>query len=295
MLKKIGFLVLFLSLVLVGCQKSGDKKITAQTVVTDVCQEITADFVYSATGKTVVKVEAKDLGKTKICNYYFSEKSNDYLSVRHETNLSVENQKTGVEFLDGRIEQSDKINMEHMVAYNEKNLINNIYLILDPMTFFSIDRGTKDTLTDEQLIDFAAKLADKIQGKTSIEIKANPIKFEKQGASEAATQEQLARQFFDNIAQGKYQEAVAMMDANQGTKDAWVKNFETLKSLKLEKIDEAFKAEWSATRQSFKATLTVEVKPGSPDWGWQNGKNFRWLVLQKTGGVWQVHELNNNP
>lgn len=295
MIKKISWLLLLMYLViLTGCQKSGDGKITASTVINDVCQEISADFVYSVIEKAVVKTEANNFGNTKVCRYYFSEKNNDYLLVRHETGLSVEIQKKGVEsVLEGRIEKNDKIKMEHMVAYNKKNYIYNIYLILDPMTFFSIDRGTKESLTDDQLIDFAAKLADKIQGQFSLEIKSNPVKFENQENSDS--QELIVRQFFDNIAQGKYQAAVEMMNADKSTKDAWIKNFETLKTLKLEKIEEIFKEEWSATRQLFKVTLTVEVKPGSPDLGWYNGKNFRWLTLQKINGVWQIHELANNP
>ena len=76
----------------------------------------------------------------------------------------------------------------------------------------------------------------------------------------------------------------------------WGVNFNTIESLKVNKMEEAFKEEWTATRQSFKVELSVKVKPEGEQMGWDQGRNFRWISLEKNAsGQWMIHEIANNP
>ena len=85
------------------------------------------------------------------------------------------------------------------------------------------------------------------------------------------------------------------MDANEQTKQMWLTNFQTIKSLKISKVEESFKEEWTPDRQRFKFTLDVSVNSQGEQFGWNNGVNYRYITLQKDGDKWLVHELASNP
>jgi hypothetical protein len=146
----------------------------ANLVITDMCKEIPAEWVSQAIGKAIVKSEAGP-GQADYCQYY-TEWSEDYYKIPGGTNmpggpfvalnyenLSVENQKQGNEYLGRKIETNDKIKMEHFLSVQEDGLINSIYLVIDPSHFVSVDRSSGKVLSEEETVDFAVKVAEKLK------------------------------------------------------------------------------------------------------------------------------------
>ena len=293
-----------------GCQSSNSTPGSAQAprgdVGTDICGTFTPDFVHSATGKTIVRVEPSKIAGLFTCDY-FTEYKEDYyhegtfkapggphITIALE-NLSVANQKIGLESMGAKIETDPRINMEHFVVHRTKdNSIWEVALVINPMRFVWTD-VTAGAITDDETILFAAKMADLIQGRSNVKIEKNPVDLTPPKVDTSPTQEQTVRAFLEAIANKKTSDALAMMDANAETKAGWKTNFEQLKSLTITKIEPIYEEEWTAERQSYKAELEVKLVSGNASMGWVNGKNFRWITVEKTGDKWLVHELANNP
>jgi len=278
---------------------------------TDICKAITADFVYSATGKPIVKVQPDWMLPQQACRYYFTYDPNfnsqfedqkfragGQLIFMMVENLSVEKQKQGLEFLDATYKTEPTIKMENMATYREDGSLRDIRLIINPNRYVRIETNNgKKGITESELINFASKVAEKIQGNLSFEIKKNPVELQEEKPAELGeSQQAITDNFLSSLSALKIQDALAMMDADESTKQAWGVNFNTIEKLEVKKVEEIFKEEWTASRQTFKVELEVKVKPEGEQMGWQNGVNYRWITLEKnTSGQWLVHELANNP
>jgi len=293
-----------------GCQPSNSTPGSAQAprgdVGTDICGTFTPDFVHSATGKTIVRVEPSQLKGFFTCRYYTDYKEDYYKEGTFKApggpnimialeNLSVATQKKGLTDMGATIETDPRINMEHYIVRRSKDhSVWEVALVINPMRFVWTD-VTAGAITDDETIQFAAKMADLIQGRSSVKIEKNPVDLTPPKVDTSPTQEQTVRAFLEAIANKKTDDALAMMDANAETKAGWKTNFEQLKTLTITKIEPIYQEEWTAERQSYKAELEVKLVSGNASMGWVNGKNFRWITVQKVGGTWQVHELANNP
>lgn len=320
-------LVLISAFLLSGCgKKTGDgvgggtggnmAKVAKGDVGNDVCSFFDADFMYSAMGKPIVRMEYSPLRDHSYCQYFTSYQEDFYkmpdgrVSPGGEwvslgtDNLNVDRQKKAMEFLGRTITTDSRIKMENFLATQEDGNINSIYLVINPNRFLSVDRSSGAVLTNEEDILLAVKIAEKIQGKISFDLKKNPtaVKAETPGVTTAPTlgadkgkQEETARNFINFLSEKKIDEAIAMMDANENTKQGWGVNFNTIKSLKIKKVEAVYEEEWTAEREIYKFTLEVSVTPEGEGYGWENGENFRWVSVQKSSGVWQIHELANNP
>gem|GEM_PF-3675589 len=77
-----------------------------RNIDTNICKEFSADFVYSAIGKPIVRVEPSTIAGIFRCEYYINYKSDyykmpdgsaqpggQYVAIQLENTLSVENQK----------------------------------------------------------------------------------------------------------------------------------------------------------------------------------------------------------
>ena len=278
-----------------GTNKKGD-------VGDDICAEFSVDFVYSAIKKPIVRVEGPDLPRIPSCTYY-TEYSDTWF--RNElpggrlvaivlNNLAVSVTIQYNESAGGSSSTDSRINMDHVILYR-KGVIEKIALIINPNRYIVVNTIDK-AITDEEVIEFAARVADKIQGRSNLKIEINPVDLQAEKEETLGdSQEVMARNFFDLLAQQKFQEAVNLMDANEQTKQMWLTNFQTLKSVFVEKIEEVYKDEWTPNRQVFKVILEVDVTSQGEQYGWNKGENFRWISLQNNNNIWQVHELANNP
>lgn len=276
---------------------------TPATVGNNICAEFSVDFVYSAIKKPIVRVEGPDSPSIDACKYYteysdtwFENKlpGGRFVTIVLE-NLEVAVQKQYIESSGGSSGTDSRINMDHLILYREDGTIWNVDLIINPNRYLRVDKFAK-AITDEEEIEFAARVADKIQGRSNLKIETNPIDLQAEKEKTLGdSQKVMARNFFDLLAQQKFQEAINLMEANEETKQMWLTNFQTLKSVSVKKIEEVYKDEWTPSRQVFKATLEVEATSQGEQYGWNKGENFRWISLQKNNNIWQVHELANNP
>lgn len=270
----------------------------------DICSEFPADFVHSATGKTIVKVEPSKIPSVFSCKYY-TEYSDDYykqgdaklpggpsISIVLD-NLSVETQKKGIALMDGSVETDPRIKMDHYIAKRENGSIWQVSLVINPNRYVWTDYSGK-ALTDDELINFASKIAEKIQGNSSLKIEANPVAISEE-ATEAKpeSQEAKAKSFFDLIGSNKIDDALKMMDGNENTKQMWGVNFNSIDSLVIKTIEPVYEEESTSTRVTYKVVLEAKVK--TDQYGWSNGQNTRWITLQNDNGEWMIHELANNP
>ena len=274
----------------------------------DICKFFTPDFVHSATGKTIVRVEPSTIAGVFSCRYYLGYKEDFFKLPDGKVmpggpnidivldNLSVENQKIGLTSMGAKIETDKRVNMQHFVVRREKdNSVWDVDLVINPNRFVWVSTLNEGDLSDDEVIDLAAKMADLIQGRSTLRIEKNPVDLSPPKVDTSPTQEQAARSFLEAIAAKKTDDAIAMMDANDETQAGWRKNFGQLASLTIVKIEPAFQDEWTADRQTYKAELDVKLVSGNASMGWENGKNFRWITVQKEDGAWKVHELANNP
>lgn len=286
-----------------------EDKIKEGDIGNDICREFTADFIYSIIKKPIVRVEPSKLATVYACDYFTDYKDDFYKDAKYDyvgaggpsisivlDNLNVAKQKEGRKSLGLTLETSQRINMENIVSYRKDKSIWSIDLVINPNRFVWANYSHK-AITDDELIILAAAMADKINGRLKMNIEKNPVDLEEAKKVEMGeSQEAVAVLFLDKLSSKKIGEALQMMDADENTKQGWGINFNTIEFLRINKTEEAFKGEWTPARQSFKVELEIKVKPEGEQMGWQNGKNFRWVTLEKNaGGQWLIHKIANNP
>lgn len=303
-MKKIFLFLLLTVFVVSGCGQNkginGDNSTGKKgDIGKAVCEEFDADFVYSVIKLPIKNLVPSALGADHGCQYQTktmeADKTNEFVAIYFE-NLSVETNKKGMEILERKLSTDSRIKMEHYIAWQSADIINGIYLVINPNRFVRIDRSSTKVITNDQNIELAAKVAEKLNGNLQLKIEKNPVALEEvKVADQSASQEQVVSDFLNALATKDIQKALGMMDANQDTKQAWGVNFNSIKSLEIKSLDEVYKEDWTSARQSFKAILNVQVSEQGLQMGWQNGENHRWITVEKNGDIWQIHELANNP
>jgi len=259
----------------------------------DVCAEFPKEFITTALGKNIVRTETNNSQTTNVCQYFTDE--NNFVTLRLN-NLSVEDQKKGQTTLGRTITTNDQIKMEHFVVLQENGLINGVYLVLNPNLFIAIDRTSTKAASEEEMITFAAKIAEKIQNGEKIEIKTQPTPTEQSGVP-LPQQEDIVRNFLDLINESKIPEAVNMLSpqtiSDESQKQAWGVQFNAFKKLIVKKVE-------PAGENNYKVTMDVEMKPEAADavipfYGYENGINIRWIGLVKVDNSWRVTGFATGP
>lgn len=258
------------------------------SVGTDICTEFPKEWVSSVLGKTIIKTEAFSTSGTYVCQYYIDE--NNFITLRLN-NLSVENQKKGQTALGRTIATNPKIKMDHFVAIQEDGLINGVYLIINPNLFIAIDRTSAKAASEEEIVNFATKVAERIQSGENVT--AAPTS----AAVPAFKGEDIIKNFFTLIGEGKIEDAVGMMTPNaissDSEKQAWGVQLNAFEKIDVKKIE-------SSGENTYKVTLDVEMKsesasPPIPFYGYDKGENIRWVSLEKVDNVWRVAEIATGP
>lgn len=257
----------------------------------DICGEFPKEWAASALGKPITKTTSLDTTGTHSCQYYTDE--NNFIILRLN-NLSVENQKKGQTTLGRTIITNPKIKMEHFVVIQEDGLINGIYLIVNPNLFLTVDRNSAKAASQEEILNFAIKVSERIQNGENIT-----------GAPTSTTQapvplpqgEDIVKNFFTLIGEGKIEDAMGMMTpsavANDSQKQAWAVQFNAFEKITVKKIEPVLE-------NTYKVTLDVQMKPESanapiPFYGYDNGENIRWVGLEKIDNFWKVTGIATGP
>lgn len=129
-------------------------------VVEDICGQFTQPFVENLLGQKLAKIEPPKISTLSNCTYYLDDKAYIMLVLDY---LKAENQKTGQEAMGRKVEKNSNIPMDNWVATQEDGEINNVYFILGPEKFISLQRSSKAALTNDKLLDFSAKLGAAIK------------------------------------------------------------------------------------------------------------------------------------
>jgi hypothetical protein len=278
-------------------------------VGSDVCAEFPAKFVEEASGKKVLRTTRFDMDGTHVCDYYTTEK--DFLSI-HVENLSYETQKKGVGELGKLIKQDPLIKMEHFVAWQGEDIYC-IFLRLNANKFITVDRGTINAASNEENMKLAIAVVDRIQkgenqGLVSTPTSApttEPIKEVTKTVIPLPQETDIVRNFFELINEGKPSDAVMMMSSantsNDSNKQMWGVEFNAFSSVKVKSIESSMSEEWTADRHTYKVILDVQMKPEAasvqpiPNYGFENGENYRWVTIIKEGSLWKVEGLSTGP
>ncbi len=107
-------------------------------------------------------------------------------------------------------------------------------------------------------------------------------------------------QFFSFISKGDQITAVRQLayqaSPNETTAQQWLANFNSIKSLKIVSVEQVNLEQWTATWESYKVTLDITTSEKPEKYGWDNGRNIRWVTIIPQGaGAWKVAELAQNP
>ena len=107
-------------------------------------------------------------------------------------------------------------------------------------------------------------------------------------------------QFFSFISKGDQISAVRQLayqaSPNEATAQQWLANFNSIKSLKIVSVEQANLEQWTATWESYKVTIDITTSEKPEKYGWDNGRNIRWVtIIPQGGGAWKVAGLATGP
>jgi len=108
------------------------------------------------------------------------------------------------------------------------------------------------------------------------------------------------RQFFGFISTGKPEWAVRQLASaaspNEAAAQMWLTNFQSLSALTVMSVEQVSLEQWTAEREFYKVTLDVQTSEPPEKYGWEKGRNLRWVeLIPQGGGAWKVAALATNP
>jgi len=138
------------------------------------CQTFDKDFMQSATGKTFAKLDPQSVAGISACHYY-TEYKTDYFPARGSSgpqpggphialdmdNSDPQSLKATITRMGGTSKTDSRIPMDHFILLEPKGTVWKIVLILGPNKYLAVSQSL-NVLTDDQIIDLSAKLAQKI-------------------------------------------------------------------------------------------------------------------------------------
>lgn len=129
-------------------------------IIEDICGQFTKEFIENLLGQTITKIEEPKVSSIYSCRYYFNDQDYIWLNLDY---LSADNQKKAHEMMNRTIKTDERIKMNHFVVWQGDGLINEIYLVLEPEKFISINRSSGQVLDNDKILEFAIKLAGEIK------------------------------------------------------------------------------------------------------------------------------------
>lgn len=101
----------------------------------------------------------------------------------------------------------------------------------------------------------------------------------------------IAKDWTFSIAQLSYN-----MAPNDGMRQMWLDNFQSIDSLEVVSIEQANLVNWTDEREIFKVVLKIKTNKPVDQFGWENGENTRWITLIPQGaGHWKIEAFSSSP
>lgn len=141
----------------------------------------------------------------------------------------------------------------------------------------------------------------------SNEYQSKPSSFKPDDFSEDEEVIEVIKRFVFLVHEGRADEASKMMKVEDTSPEqinselqVWAVHFAAIKSFKILKLERVNEEEWTQTKHIYKVVLDVLMDPSSADapipyYGWQNGENTRWFVLEKIDNVWKIASIATGP
>ena len=129
-------------------------------IIEDICGQFNQRFMENMLGAKLTKIEPPQIATINNCTYFFDDKKNVMLNLEY---LAVENQKKGNEAIGYKVKKNTQIPMENMVAWQENDLINAIFLVLSPNKFISLRLSSKNAINNDKFLELAANIATAIK------------------------------------------------------------------------------------------------------------------------------------
>jgi len=105
--------------------------------------------------------------------------------------------------------------------------------------------------------------------------------------------------YFEAINQGKTELYFSMMDeeliSNENMQEMWKTAFSSLKLIKVVSIYPEEKEKWHSDQPLYRVIIYTLSKPGSPYYGWDEGRNTRWISLSPEEDSWKITALTTSP
>lgn len=105
--------------------------------------------------------------------------------------------------------------------------------------------------------------------------------------------------FFNALNKGDSEEAFSFMlsakSSDSVTKAAWKAGFDSIESIKVNKIEDFLTDSWLDGHEYYKCYLSVTLKSGAVMSVWEDGEIVRYLHMEGENGVWKVSEISTNP
>lgn len=105
--------------------------------------------------------------------------------------------------------------------------------------------------------------------------------------------------FFETINEGKTEQYFSMMDqdlaGNAATQKMWKTSFSSLELIKVVSLYLEEKNKWHDQQPLYKVTIYAISKPGAPYYGWDEGRNTRWISIAPRGDSWKIVAIDTSP
>jgi len=106
-------------------------------------------------------------------------------------------------------------------------------------------------------------------------------------------------EFFETINQEDFEQAFSMMDekliGNIAMQEMWKANFSSLDKIKVVSLYPEEEEKWHKQQPLFKVIIYAILKPGTPYYGWDEGRNTRWITINPSGDSWKIVSIASSP
>ena len=105
--------------------------------------------------------------------------------------------------------------------------------------------------------------------------------------------------FFEAITQGDTEQYFSMMDdelaGNEMMQEMWKTAFSSLELIQIVSLYPEEERKWHNKQPLYQAIIYTIPKSGAPYYGWDEGKNTRWISIAPTGDSWKITAMATSP
>lgn len=178
---------------------------------TDLCLSLSKETIGSFLGKTIIKTKSLTAATLQSCQYFLDD---THALVLNHDYTNINSKLKGHQFLQRKVIPNNNIPMRNYVIIQDNGLINEIYLVFNDTEFISINRPNSKLISEEEIVNFAIKLANFFQNGES------DIKKETNNIVPLPTEEDIIKNFFQLINEKKIPEAISMMSKEIANDDS---------------------------------------------------------------------------